>query len=101
MLSKRNYSIIDGKPPEVNLVNEKNNGETVLKLIKRGLVLSAHDVSSGGLIVVYEMTFGTNFGIKIDQPKKLRNINEYFFGEDQSRYVLEINQMILIMLKKY
>ena len=39
-----------------------------------------------------EMTFGTNFGIKIDQPKKLRNINEYFFGEDQSRYVLEINR---------
>ena len=90
---KENYSIIDGKPPEVNLVNEKNNGETVLKLIKRGLVLSAHDVSNGGLIVALsEMTFGTNFGIKIDQPKKLRNINEYFFGEDQSRYVLEINR---------
>ena len=89
---KENYSIIDGKPPEVNLVNE-NNGETVLKLIKRGLVLSAHDVSSGGLIVALsEMTFGTNFGIKVDQPKKLRNINEYFFGEDQSRYVLEINR---------
>ena len=32
---KENYSIIDGRPPEVNLVNEKNNGETVLKLIKQ------------------------------------------------------------------
>ena len=89
---KENYSIIDGRPPEVNLVNEKNNGETVLKLIKQGLVLSAHDVSSGGLIVALsEMTFGSNFGIKIEQPKKLRNVNEYFFGEDQSRYILEIN----------
>ena len=27
----------------------------------------------------------------IEQPKKLRNVNEYFFGEDQSRYILEIN----------
>ena len=90
--TKENYSIIDGRPPEVNLVNEKNNGETVLKLIKQGLVLSAHDVSSGGLIVALsEMTFGSNFGIKIEQPKKLRNVNEYFFGEDQSRYILEIN----------
>ncbi len=98
---KENYSIIDGKPPEVNLVNEKNNGETVLKLIKQGLILSAHDVSSGGLILALsEMTFGSNFGIKIDRAKKLRNLNEYFFGEDQSRYVLEINQSELNNVEK-
>ena len=48
---KENYSITDGMPPEINLLNEKNNGENVLKLIQDNLVLSSHDVSNGGLIV--------------------------------------------------
>ena len=32
---KENYSITEGMPPEVNLLNEKNNGETLLKLIDK------------------------------------------------------------------
>ena len=39
-----------GPPPEINLFNEKNNGETVLKLIKDKLIRSAHDVSLGGIM---------------------------------------------------
>ena len=38
-------------PPEINLLNEKNNGESLLKLIDQNLILSAHDVSNGGLII--------------------------------------------------
>ena len=34
-----------GPPPIVNLFNEKNNGETILKLSKQDLVESAHDVT--------------------------------------------------------
>ena len=49
---KENYSLNEGKPPEVNLLNEKNNGEIVLKLINKRLVRSAHDISDGGIIVV-------------------------------------------------
>ena len=90
---KENYSIIDGKPPEINLYNEKNNGETVLDLINKQLVLSAHDVSSGGLIIgLSEMSFGSKLGVIINRPKKLSNLTEYFFGEDQGRYILEIGQ---------
>ena len=46
-------SILDeknGPPPEINLFNEKNNGETILKLIDKKLIKSAHDVSLGGII---------------------------------------------------
>ena len=51
-----------------------------------------HDVSSGGLLVALsEMSIGTNFGIKIQKPKKLTNLTGYFFGEDQGRYVIEID----------
>ena len=91
---KENYSLIDGKPPEVNLINEKNNGEIVLKLLSKDLVASVHDISSGGLIVALsEMSIGSNLGVKIEKSKKLRNSIEYFFGEDQGRYVLEIDQI--------
>ena len=40
----------NGPPPEINLFNEKNNGETILKLIEKKFIKSAHDVSLGGII---------------------------------------------------
>jgi len=90
---KEIYSLVEGPPPEINLPNEKNNGEIILKLINKKLVKSVHDVSNGGLIVsLAEMCFSSNFGIKIDKPKKLSNIFEYFFGEDQGRYLIEIQK---------
>ena len=98
---KENFSITEGLPPEVNLNNEKNNGETILKLIRKNLVLSAHDVSSGGLLVALsEMSIGSNLGAKILKPRKLRNKLEYFFGEDQGRYVIEINSSNLDQIIK-
>ena len=89
---KENYSIVDGSPPEVNLLNEKNNGEIVLSLISENLISSAHDISNGGLIVALsEMSIHSKIGIKIEKPKKLGNLFEYFFGEDQSGYILEVD----------
>jgi phosphoribosylformylglycinamidine synthase subunit PurL len=38
-----------------------------------------------------EMTMSSNYGIRIQKPKKLTNNIEYFFGEDQGRYILEID----------
>ena len=95
------YSISDGQPPEINLVNEKNNGESILEIIKNNLVSSVHDVSSGGLIVTLaEMSMGSNYGAKIIKPKKLTNPFNYFFGEDQSRYILEIEKGNLEKVEK-
>ena len=86
------YSIVEGQPPEVNLKNEKNNGECVLEIIKKGLVNSVHDISSGGLILaLVEMSINSGFGAKVNKPKNLIDIHKYFFGEDQSRYILEID----------
>ena len=98
---KENFSINEGNPPEVNLKNEKENGENVLSLIQKNLVLSAHDVSSGGLLVsLSEMSIASKLGVKIQKPKKLTNLNEYFFGEDQSRYLLEISEDHLTKVEK-
>jgi phosphoribosylformylglycinamidine synthase len=98
---KENYSITDGAPPEVNLLNEKNNGSNVLKLIQDNLILSSHDISNGGLILALtEMVMSSNYGAKILKPKKLTNLFEYFFGEDQGRYILEIDQKNLKKVEK-
>ena len=88
---KENYSINEGLPPEVNLLNEKNNGESLLKLINENLILSSHDISNGGLITALsEMSISSGIGAKILKPKKLTNLIEYFFGEDQARYIVEV-----------
>ena len=83
----------NGPPPEVNLFNEKNNGETLLKLIDNNLIKSAHDVSLGGIITaVAKMCIKGKKGINIKKPKYLINEIEYFFAEDQGRYIIEINK---------
>ena len=95
------YSIKEGPPPEINLSNEKNNGLAVLKLINDKLALSSHDISSGGLIVALaEMTFHSNYGIKINKPKNLSNLVEYYFSEDQGRYLIEVEANKLEKVKK-
>ena len=86
----------NGPPPEVNLFNEKNNGETLLKLINQNYIESAHDVSLGGLLTaISKMCIKGNKGIKLKKPKHSLSDIEYFFGEDQGRYIIEINPMNL------
>ena len=87
------YLINDGPPPEINLTNEKNNGDSVSDLIKKNLVSSCHDISSGGiLIALAEMSMPSMLGLKINKPKRFTDLNEYFFAEDQGRYLIEIER---------
>ena len=73
----------------------------VLDLIKKNLVSSIHDISAGGLIIALsEMCIGSELGIKIEKPKKMRNLFEYFYGEDQGRYVIEIEATNLNKVQK-
>ncbi len=90
-----------GPPPEINLFNEKNIGETVLKLIKEKLIETAHDVSLGGIIVaISKMCIKGNLGVKFNKFKTLINKYEYLFGEDQGRYIVEINKDKLSKVKE-
>ena len=96
ILDKKN-----GPPPEVNLFNEKNNGQSLLSLIEKGLVKSAHDISLGGIIVALsKMCIKGNKGIKLNKTKNLINEIEYLFAEDQGRYIIEINQKDLNEVNK-
>ena len=83
----------NGPPPEINLFNEKNNGETLLKLIDAGYIKSAHDVSIGGIITaVSKMCIKGKKGVTLKKPNYLINKFEYLFGEDQGRYIIEIDK---------
>ena len=74
------------------ILDEKNNGETILKLIDQDLVKSAHDISLGGMITaISKMCIKGNKGIRLNKSKNLINQVEYFFSEDQGRYLIEIN----------
>ena len=65
----------------------------MLKLIDNGYIKSAHDVSLGGLITALsKMCIKGNKGINLKKPKYLINEIEYFFSEDQGRYIIEINK---------
>ena len=60
-------------------------------MIDNNLIKSAHDVSLGGIITaVAKMCIKGKKGIKIKKPKYLINEIEYFFAEDQGRYIIEI-----------
>ena len=81
----------NGPPPEINLFNEKNNGETILKLIENEYIKSAHDVSLGGILMgISKMCINGDIGIEIKKPNSLLSKFEYFFSEDQGRYIIEI-----------
>ena len=83
----------NGPPPEINLFNEKNNGETILKLIDKKFIKSAHDVSLGGVITALsKMCIKGKKGVTLKKPNYLINQFEYLFGEDQGRYIVEISK---------
>jgi len=80
----------EGAPPPVALHREKREGDYVRGLIQEGQVVSAHDLSDGGLLVaVAEMALSGNIGATIQAPKGIA-LHGWCFGEDQGRYLLAV-----------
>lgn len=86
------FGIESGKPPVVDLEMEKRLHKTCLRLIKEGVINSAHDLSEGGLaIALAESCILGNLGVLCD----LKNIERQdfaLFGEDQSRIIVSLSQ---------
>ena len=87
----------DGAPPAIDLAAERRNGDFVRQQITEGQVASCHDVSDGGLLVaVAEMALasstsgGDMLGALLHFDDDLP-LHAAAFGEDQSRYVLEVD----------
>ena len=91
-----------GAPPPLDLDEEKRNGDLVRNLIKQGTVSACHDISDGGiLIAIAEMALAsvkdaTFLGVKITNPTNIPD-HAFFFGEEQSRYILTSSDANSIM----
>ena len=82
-----------GPPPPIDLNIELKNGKAVKSLIDKDLIDACHDVSSGGIILcLLEMSIASNIGFNLKTHKKALDRVKYLFGEDQSRYIVEVNE---------
>ncbi|RYG53520.1 MAG: phosphoribosylformylglycinamidine synthase subunit PurL [Chitinophagaceae bacterium] len=85
---------VDFSPaPEFDLDTEFKLQETVLKLIRQGLIESAHDISEGGLfITLIESSFTNDLGFDVVASDANIRKDAFWFGEAQSRVVVTIKQ---------
>ena len=89
------YNVSQGTPPKVDFKKESENGKFVKTLItKTKGVIGCHDLSEGGIgLCLAELCMSNNMGVKINIPKKFHsNPEKWIFGEDQSRYILIIEE---------
>lgn len=76
--------------PYFNLEEEFRVHDTVSKLIAQGLIVSAHDVSEGGLFVTLaESGFNRGLGFDVTQKNKIRK-DAFWFGESQGRVIVTV-----------
>ena len=101
----------DGAPPPINLENEKEIIDIILKLNEEKLLTAAHDISDGGLLpTICEMLFKNNLGIDLNLPDLLSKkdskdilLHSWCFGEDQGRVIVATKNLnkVKLLLKKY
>ncbi len=83
----------EGAPPPVDLALEKLNGDYVRRLIRNRRVHAAHDCSDGGmLIAATEMAMASGIGFKLNRPSNSCTMSGWYFGEDQARYLLAVDE---------
>jgi phosphoribosylformylglycinamidine synthase len=77
--------------PYFDLEEEYAVQQTIAKLIERGTIRSAHDISEGGLFTcLLECSMGTEHGFSIDTDPSIRK-DAFLFGEAQGRVVVSVN----------
>ncbi|WPM31207.1 phosphoribosylformylglycinamidine synthase subunit PurL [Hydrogenobacter sp. T-2] len=83
---------VAGRTPQVNLEKEKKLHALLIRLIEKGLLRSAHDVSVGGLaIALLESTFETGLGIDINLYVEDR-LDFFLFSENPTLVVVSLKK---------
>ena len=89
------HNKVEGNCPQLELAFEKKLQDTILELIKRKLINSAHDVSEGGIVCALSECCITNeakmLGASVTIPVKSRKDFSYF-SETQSRIIVSISK---------
>ena len=87
----------EGAPPPVDLESEKRNGDVVRGMIHAGTATAVHDVSDGGLLIALaEMAIASGIGAILDEAPESIVPHAWWFGEDQGRYIVTVNEKDLL-----
>lgn len=87
--------------PFFDLEVEYNLQQLVSTLISQGKIISAHDISEGGLIVtLLESAFYNNKGFEVVSASTDIRKDAYWLGEAQSRVVISCNAATLDSIEK-
>lgn len=86
---------VAGESPSIDLDEEKKIQETLLNLIRKGLIKSAHDISEGGIVSALAECCIINqekqIGCEVEIPIKSRK-DFSLFSESQSRVIISTSE---------
>jgi phosphoribosylformylglycinamidine synthase II len=98
--AKATQGIVAGVPPAINLAAEKRLVECLVSLASAGLILSAHDVSDGGVAVTLAESCFASDGLSADvnlaRDAELAEVA--LFGERGARAVVSLSAASLARL---
>ncbi len=84
------HQVKNAPAPYFDLDEEYAIQQLTAELIEKGLLVSAHDVSDGGLFVsLFESARTNNLGFRVDTDHNIRK-DAFLFGESQSRVVVSV-----------
>ena len=92
---KVTHKKVEGNSPQIDLPTEKRLQDTILELIRKKLINSAHDISEGGIvcalaeccIINEEKKLGAEVSVHINSRKDFS-----FFSETQSRVIVSVSK---------
>ncbi|MEM9991678.1 MAG: AIR synthase-related protein, partial [Bacteroidota bacterium] len=87
---KRVHAVTHSPVPHFDIDEEVALQQSIKKMIHRGLIQSAHDISEGGLFVtLLESAMASDFGFEVETDNNFRK-DAYLFGESQSRVIVTV-----------
>jgi phosphoribosylformylglycinamidine synthase len=97
------HNKVAGESPIINLDEEKKIQDTLLNLIRKGLIKSAHDISEGGIVSALAECCIINqekqLGCEVEIPIKSRK-DFSLFSESQSRIIISISNDKILDLER-
>ncbi len=85
---------ITGRPPKIDLLDEKFCQSFLRNAILNNLVVSSHDISDGGLaIALSESCILSSMGATIELEKDVNRVDNLLFAEGGSRIIFSISKM--------
>jgi phosphoribosylformylglycinamidine synthase subunit PurL len=89
------HNKVAGESPTINLEEEKKLQDTLLNLIRKGIIKSAHDISEGGIVSALAECCIINqenqIGCEVEIPIRSRK-DFSLFSESQSRIIISVSK---------